>query len=48
MNYIKTMQFYKELGKKAMKVLHDSKYIDLCRVAEEEKSFVIMTIPIII
>lgn len=39
MNYIKTMQFYKELGKKAMKVLHDSKYIDLCRVAEEEKSF---------
>ncbi len=39
MNYIKSVQFYKELGKRAIKVLKDSKYDELCRIAEEEKSF---------
>ena len=37
--YIESMEFYKELGQKAMKVLDDSDYMELCRIAEEEKSF---------
>lgn len=39
LNYIKTMQFYKELGKRAISVLKDSKYTELCKIAEEEKGF---------
>ncbi len=39
MDYIKTMQFYKDLGKKAMMVLNNSEYYSLCEKAEQEKSF---------
>lgn len=39
LNYMKAMQFYKDLGKIAMGVLADSQYIDLCRITEEEKGF---------
>lgn len=39
LNYMKTIQFYKDLGKVAMSVLEDSQYMDLCRIAEEEKGF---------
>jgi CotS family spore coat protein len=39
LNYVKAVQFYKDLGKRAMLVLKDSDYIDLCRITEEEKSF---------
>ena len=39
LNYIKHMDFFKDVGKKAMNVLQDSKYIELCNFAEEEKSF---------
>lgn len=39
MNYMKSVQFYKDLGKRAMNVLASSKYDDLCRIAEEEKGF---------
>jgi len=39
LNYMKTMQFYKDIGKIAMNVLADSKYMDLCRITEEEKCF---------
>lgn len=39
LNYMKTIQFYKDLGKVAMSVLADSQYMDLCRITEEEKGF---------
>jgi len=39
MNYIKSVQFYKDLGKRAMNILRDSQYMELCKIAEEEKSF---------
>jgi spore coat-associated protein S len=39
LNYMKTMQFYKDIGKVAMDVLGDSQYMDLCRITEEEKGF---------
>ncbi len=39
LNYTKTIQFYKNLGKRAMNVMADSDYMNLCRVAEEEKIF---------
>lgn len=39
MNYMKAIQFYKDLGKIAMNVLDDSQYMDLCRITEEEKGF---------
>lgn len=39
LNYIKTVQFYKDLGKRAVHVLENSKYMDLCRITEEEESF---------
>ncbi|WP_139905717.1 CotS family spore coat protein [Clostridium thermarum] len=39
LSYIKEMQFYKDLGKRALAILQDSKYMDLCSIAEEEKSF---------
>lgn len=38
-NYIKTVDFYKELGKRAIKVLQESEYEELCKIAEEEKTF---------
>lgn len=39
LEYIKNYEFYKELGKRAIKVLEDSKYNELCAIAEEEKGF---------
>lgn len=39
LNYIKSVQFYKDYGKKAMDALQNSKYTELCSIAEEEKSF---------
>ena len=39
LNYVKAVQFYKDLGKRAMNVLEDSRYMDICRITEEEKSF---------
>lgn len=38
-SYIKMIDFYKELGKRAIKVLDSSNYFNICRIAEEEKSF---------
>lgn len=37
--YIKSMEFYKELGRKALETLEESKYEELCVLAEKEKSF---------
>lgn len=37
--YIKSMEFYKELGKKALNTLEKSEYINLCEIAQNEKSF---------
>lgn len=39
LNYIRNVEFYKQLGKRAMAVLINSKYMDLCEIAEQEKSF---------
>lgn len=39
MSYLKSMQFYKDLGKRAMKVLESSAYMEMCKIAEEEKGF---------
>lgn len=39
LDYIKSIEFYKSLGKRAMKVLDSSDYMDICRVTDEEKSF---------
>lgn len=39
LNYVKNMEFYKELGKRAKNVLTTSTYLELCRITEEEKSF---------
>ncbi len=38
-NYFKSVQFYKELGFKAIEVLRDSQYLELCQRAEDEKGF---------
>lgn len=37
--YIKNLEFYKELCKRALNILEGSKYIKLCQEAEEDKSF---------
>jgi CotS family spore coat protein len=39
LNYIKSMEFYKELSKRAHNVMHTSSYLDLCEIAENDKSF---------
>lgn len=39
LNYTKTVQFYKDLGRRAINVLESSMYMDLCRITEEEKGF---------
>ncbi|MGY0374320.1 CotS family spore coat protein [Clostridium sp. JNZ J1-5] len=39
LNYVKNLEFYKELGKRAIKVLNSSNYFEICRVTEEDKSF---------
>ena len=37
--YIQGFEFYKNLGKRAMAVMEDSKYLDICGDTEIEKSF---------
>ncbi|ATD55956.1 CotS family spore coat protein [Clostridium chauvoei] len=37
--YLKSMEFYKDMGRKALKTLEESDYMKLCEIAEEEKSF---------
>ncbi|MBU5487924.1 CotS family spore coat protein [Clostridium sp. MSJ-8] len=39
MIYMKSMEFYKEMGKKALDTLNQSSYYELCALAEAEKSF---------
>lgn len=39
LNYTKVVQFYKDLGRKAIEVLNDSKYDELCNTTENEKGF---------
>ena len=37
--YIKSMEFYKEMGREAFKTLESSNYMALCEIAEMDKSF---------
>lgn len=37
--YIKSMEFYKEMGKEAFNTLQNSNYLGLCEIAENDKSF---------
>ena len=37
--YLKSMEFYKEIGKKALRTLEESSYLELCQIAENDKSF---------
>lgn len=37
--YLKSMEFYKGIGKEALKTLEESSYYELCAIAESEKSF---------
>lgn len=37
--YLKSMEFYKSIGMKALKTLEESSYYELCAKAESEKSF---------
>lgn len=39
MVYLKSMEFYKEMAKKALNTLECSAYYDLCEMAERDKSF---------
>lgn len=39
LNYIKTMEFYKKLGIRALNVLNSSKYMDICAYTEAQKTF---------
>ena len=39
MLYLKSMEFYKEIGKQALETLKKSDYYELCMIAENEKSF---------
>ncbi|MDT8715630.1 CotS family spore coat protein [Clostridium sp. 19966] len=39
LKYIKEIQFYKDMGKKALGALEDSKYMELCEISEQEKNF---------
>lgn len=48
LSYIKNIEFYKELGKRSMKVLEDSAYMEICKKLRKRKAFVIMIILIII
>ncbi len=36
--YIKSMEFYKEMGKEAFNTLESSNYLELCEIAENDKS----------
>lgn len=37
--YLKSMEFYKEIGKKALNTLEESNYNELCQIAEVDKNF---------
>ena len=37
--YLKSMEFYKDIGRKALKTLESSEYISLCDIAQNDKSF---------
>lgn len=37
--YLKSMEFYKEIGKKALNTLEESNYTELCQIAEIDKNF---------
>lgn len=39
LSYIKSVDYYKNLGKKALSILNESNYYDLCKHTEDEKSF---------
>lgn len=39
LSYIKSVDFYKAVGKRAVNVLEDSAYMSECQIAEEEKGF---------
>ncbi|WP_315081490.1 CotS family spore coat protein [uncultured Clostridium sp.] len=39
MMYLKSVEFYRELGKQALQTLKESNYYELCMVAEQEKTF---------
>ncbi len=39
MIYLKSMEFYRNLGKQALQTLKESNYYELCMVAEQEKTF---------
>jgi CotS family spore coat protein len=39
LNYIKSIEVYKEQGRRAMRVLENSNYLELCKIADEEKGF---------
>ena len=37
--YIKSVDFYKDLGKRALSTLNNSEYLNICELTENEKSF---------
>lgn len=39
MIYLKSMEFYRDLGKQALQTLKESNYYELCMIAEQEKTF---------
>ena len=39
MLYLKSLDFYRDIGKQALKTLEESEYMNLCKLAEEEKGF---------
>lgn len=39
MAYLKSVEFYRNLGKEALEILQKSAYYELCMIAEEEKTF---------
>jgi spore coat-associated protein S len=39
LNYMKAVKFYKDLGRKAIEVLNDSQYDELCDLTKDEKGF---------
>ena len=39
MIYIKSVEFYRQLGKQALQTLKESNYYELCMIAEQEKTF---------
>lgn len=39
LEYLKSMEFYKEIGKNALKTLEGSNYMELCEIAENDKNF---------